>query len=383
MRYPARQIIKAALLFATLVISSYTFLRYIFSPPTPQFINVQDFDHSKTEQIDSIEALSPEQANHLCAKYGWNVFRPHSPQKLPRKVYDLFLINTELDWLEIRLNELSPYVDYFVVVEASTTFTYLPKPLHLKENWDHFKPWHHKMIHHVVEGTGPDALTAWDHETWQRNSMLTQVFPRLVEEGGPKSPEIGDVLVVSDLDEIPRPETLMLLRSCHFPRRTNIRSRFYYYSWQWLHRGPDWEHPQATFYDGAGTLPPHDLRMNYAGSGLFTNILRRLTPVADLWNASWHCSSCFNSIAEMQTKIASFSHMAFNIPEFTDPEKLVSRVRNGQDLFARPDQIYDRTDDNSDAPRYLFENKQRFEYLLNRDPENANFGDYFPPAPQQ
>lgn len=213
--------------------------------------------------------------------------------------------------------------------------------------------------------------------------MLTQVIPRLVKEGGPKSPKIGDVLVVSDLDEIPRPETLMLLRSCHFPRRTNIRSRFYYYSWQWLHRGPDWEHPQATFYDGAGTLRPHDLRMNYAGSGFFTNILRRLTPVADLWNASWHCSSCFNTVAEMQTKISSFSHMAFNIPEFTDPQNLVPRVRNGQDLFARPDQIYDRIDNNNDAPRYLLDNKERFDYLLNRDPENANFKDYSPPASQQ
>lgn len=90
MRYPARQIVRACLLLATLILSLYTFLRYIFAPPAPQFLNTLDFDLSKTEQVDSIRTLVSDHAKELCAKYGWNVFKPPTPVESARKVYDLF-----------------------------------------------------------------------------------------------------------------------------------------------------------------------------------------------------------------------------------------------------------------------------------------------------
>lgn len=64
-----------------------------------------------------------------------------------RRVYDLVLFSTELDWLEIRLHAHAPYVDYFVVVESPTTFTKLSKPLVLQQNWDRFADFHHKIIY--------------------------------------------------------------------------------------------------------------------------------------------------------------------------------------------------------------------------------------------
>jgi beta-1,4-mannosyl-glycoprotein beta-1,4-N-acetylglucosaminyltransferase len=45
------------------------------------------------------------------------------------------MVNRELGWLEIRLNELHNHVDYFVVLESATTFTGHPKPLAVKEHW--------------------------------------------------------------------------------------------------------------------------------------------------------------------------------------------------------------------------------------------------------
>ena len=50
------------------------------------------------------------------------------------KIYDCFLFFNELDLLEIRLNVLNDYVDYFVLVEATQTFTNKDKPLYYKEN---------------------------------------------------------------------------------------------------------------------------------------------------------------------------------------------------------------------------------------------------------
>ena len=50
------------------------------------------------------------------------------------KIFDAFLFFNELELLEIRLNTLAPYVDYFVITEADVTFSGKPKPLYYQQN---------------------------------------------------------------------------------------------------------------------------------------------------------------------------------------------------------------------------------------------------------
>lgn len=321
-------------------------------------------------------------SQELCASAGWHV---HTPRHQRRKVYDLVLLNSELDWLEIRLHELHASVDYFVVVESARTFTNLPKPLHLADAWPRFAAFHSQIIYHRVldpdensnnsaasAGAFPDA---WAYEFYQRDAALSQVLPAL---SGPRRPQHGDVLIVADVDEIPRSSTVALLRHCAFPRRLTLRSAFYYYSFQWRHVGAEWEHPQATFYTGAAsTLSPTSLRLGTAGAdGGWWATRRAWWDKADLRGAAWHCSSCFSTLAEMQRKMAAFSHAPqLNRPEFSDPAAIVRRVRNGLDLFDRSDQRYERVSDNEDLPGYLRGRRREFAYLLDRDPEGANFKD--------
>lgn len=63
--------------------------------------------------------LSLREARDVCQRRRWE---PYATRDRPRKVYDLFLINTELDFLEIRLNELDSEVDYFVILESGMLF---------------------------------------------------------------------------------------------------------------------------------------------------------------------------------------------------------------------------------------------------------------------
>lgn len=309
----------------------------------------------------------PEKASQeFCAEYKWKPYLP-SPdaEKRKRKVYDLFMINDELDWLEIRLNTLHQQVDYFVVVESPRTFTGLDKPLHLKENWDRFTPFHDQIIHHVLD-SDLDSTRTWDHEDLQRNAMYDQVIPFL---SGPQAIHSNDVLLVSDIDEIPRPHTITILKTCAFPKRLTLRSKFYYYSFQWQHRGPDWPHPQATIYTGPTTIRPADLRNNDGP------LLSRLSDSADLWGAAWHCSSCFSRLSTLLNKMSSFSHTSYNKQEFRDKAAIVRKIRNGLDLFDRKGEVYDKIERNLDVPRYIVGNVTRFAYLLDRDPINANFED--------
>ena len=274
-------------------------------------------------------------------------------------MYDLFLAGSEVEWLEIRLNTLDPVVDYFVIVESSRTFTYHVKPLYFKMNYKKFEKFAHKIIYRVLDFEGLEGNSTWEREKFQRDALFHHVFPGLV---GEQAPNDDDVLLVSDLDEVPKEETVTMLKNCKFPERVTIRSQFYYYSFQWQKHGSDWNHPQATFYQGADTIQPEDLRM---GPG-----------DVDLHNASWHCSSCLSTVAKMQNKIESFSHTEYNHARFKDRAQIVRRVRNGIDLFDRESESYDKVEHNLDLPTYLRHYPDRFPWIVSRDPPNANFMDY-------
>lgn len=361
--------------FATLALLSW----WVFSQPRFERIDkhrILDADRNLSLPADL--DFSPDRdhrayyhsraAHDFCAAHGYSVFRPRSSSG-ERKVYDLSMVNTELDFLEIRLNTLYNYVDYFIIVESTKSFRGNTKPLVIRDNWDKFKPYHDKMIYHLLEfPEGFNPPRAWDYEDLQRDATYDQVVARLT---GRQAPAHGDVLLVSDVDEIPRPSTALLLRSCNFPRRLTLASRFYYYSFQFLHLGAEWPHPQATYYTGASTVRPTNLRNGDGGVPLLRDLDK-----GHLGNAAWHCSSCFSTIEAFLNKMASFSHRWMNKEKYRQPHKIVAAVRNGRDLWGRKQDQFMRVEDNDDLPALLLQDRERFRYMVDRSGESAGFADY-------
>lgn len=313
------------------------------------------------------------EATTLCAQHKWT---PYPHRSSPRNIYDLIMLSTELDMLEIRLHTMASSVDYFVILESPLTFTGLPKPLILQEhaNRERFKQWEHQIIYKVVEDMpGHDATNrTWDREDWQRDAMLLQGVLGQAEKGGERDVKEGDILIVADVDEIVRPEALQILRECEIPRRVTLRSAFYYYSFEFLHRGPEWAHPQATTYTGSSTILPSNLRNGDGGSALW-----RWWEKAELWGAGWHCSSCFATVDELLRKMESFSHVQMNQEYYRDRGRIVEKVSKGEDLWDRKGEVYDKIVNNEDVPVVLRgeEGKRRFGYMLERQGANGGFTD--------
>ncbi|GJN80425.1 hypothetical protein PLIIFM63780_003951 [Purpureocillium lilacinum] len=317
------------------------------------------------------EYYASEAAAEFCAAHGYSVFTPESDSG-ERKMYDLFMANSELDFLEIRLSTMYDHVDYFIIVESPVTFQGTLKNLTIRDNWDRFSQWHDKMIYHLLEfPAGFAPKLTWDYEDLQRDATFKQVFPKLQ---GRQAPVKGDVLLVADVDEIVRPATLLLLRTCNFPRRLTLASKFYYYSFQFLHVGNEWPHPQATFYQGErDTILPSKLRSADGDSRL-----QRARESGTLSNAGWHCSSCFATMDQFLNKMASFSHMWMNEPKYRDKGRIAAAVREGRDVWGRASEVFRRIEGNTDVPGALAEaeGRRRFGYMLSRDGESAGFSDY-------
>lgn len=314
----------------------------------------------QTSAVTDQGYLPIERAAEFCSKRRYEPFKERHRR---RKIYDLILFNTELDWLEIRMGEMYDNVDYFIIVEGERTFSAQPKPLTMKANWNRFAPYHDKMIRHTLNDSElSPSSTTWERETFSRNAMFNQVIPFLT---GDATASISDVILVSDVDEIPRPDALQTLRNCDFPPNLTLMSRMYYYSFQWLSRdSSDWPHPQATYYRGVETINPQDLRMEDHPNKLY--------------NGAWHCSYCFSRLDEIVKKIASFSHSELNLPEFKDRSAILEKVRHGLDLFNRAESKYDFVDNNLDVPEVLKRNKEKWAFVLDRSGIDANFRDWTP-----
>jgi beta-1,4-mannosyl-glycoprotein beta-1,4-N-acetylglucosaminyltransferase len=150
-----------------------------------------------------------------------------------QKIFDTFMFFNELDLLEIRLNILDPYVDYFVISESTVTFSGIEKPLLFNQNKERFQKFKDKIIYNLVDDT-PKNFNEWtppniyyterdksynhkssglplknlslsfQREVYQRDSVINGLLGIASDD---------DIIIMSDLDEIPNPETLKMIFS--------------------------------------------------------------------------------------------------------------------------------------------------------------------------
>ena len=108
------------------------------------------------------------------------------------KIVDVFPFFDELMLLKLKLEEMSPWVDRFVLIEARTTFTGAPKALVYEQNKAAFAPYADKIVHLVVDYPGW-VDSPWAREFYQRDMALATIASCC----GPE-----DLIIFSDADEI-------------------------------------------------------------------------------------------------------------------------------------------------------------------------------------
>ncbi len=135
-------------------------------------------------------------------------------------IYDCFSYWDEDLLLELRLNILNKIVDYFVIVEGNKTWQNNQKKLRFKI--EDFQKFEDKIIYVPVEDL-PDGDDPYLRENHQRNSIIK----------GLKNSKENDLIIISDLDEIPNPEKLIsfdvkkrfaVFKQKHFYYKFNLQS---------------------------------------------------------------------------------------------------------------------------------------------------------------
>lgn len=112
--------------------------------------------------------------------------------------------------LNLRLHENNNLVDYFILIESNKSFTNNLKEFIFENNKHKFKQFLDKIIHIKVYDM-PDGPDNWNREFHQRNCIERglKLVPNLKND---------DIILISDVDEIIRSETIIQLKKMKFQK---------------------------------------------------------------------------------------------------------------------------------------------------------------------
>jgi len=280
------------------------------------------------------------------------------------RVFDCFVFATELDLLEIRLHELAPVVDVFVLAEAEETFKGEPKPLVFQSNRDRFAPFAER-IRHVVVGDMPRGSTKTDH--WRRQSHQRNALIAGIDDAGPE-----DVVLLSDVDEIPRAASVRALATTpdSFATVHCLEQRMYRYflnyqcSEPWSRSGPRavrrrYLHTmQGLRYVRPPTREPirSTLRWLYA-CGYMHRLIRRTVHQ----DAGWH----FSSMGGVNAVATKFRSNSAALPEHDrDPSRDFADIATTRIAEAKTDTDLREVPFDDSFPAYLLENRARYRHFF-------------------
>lgn len=283
-------------------------------------------------------------------------------------VYDCFQFFNELDILKIRLNVLDSVVDRFVISEATETFSGLKKPLYYEENKEMFAEFADKIIHVVVEDT-PKGDTHY-RDTFQKNAV-TRGLAGCTDE---------DIIIFSDLDEIPNPDKIReILQDFRTDKIYHFAQRLFYcylnmeeISGKLLSYAGEFEGVARRKWIGSKMLSYKLLREQNLLLGELRFPERKEIGIR-VEDGGWHFGYMGGHGEKdirrrVQEKVVSAAHQEYNSRHVLS--QVTDQIKEGKDIFGRDAQFV-RCEIDETFPQYIREHQKELDFLIMQEEKPA------------
>ena len=255
------------------------------------------------------------------------------------KIFDCFMYFDEEVVLDVRLNSLDKYVDYFVIVESN--FTHKGDGRDLKFNHNKFDKFKNKIIYLVYDKQpkGIETVNKNDSENEKSrkyilNAALRENEQRNFIQDGLNKAEDNDIILISDVDEIPNLSEVNL---------NNIKEKIimfqqdmFYYKFDL--KVPDFVWTGTKSCRKKDLLSPQWLRnvKDRKYSPFRIDILfskKKYSSIKFIGNGGWHFSN-IKTAEEIEHKLKSYLHHR----EFDEQSLTVEEIKN---IIENKQAIYD------------------------------------------
>lgn len=276
-------------------------------------------------------------------------------------VYDCIPFFNELDILNLRLHILDPLVDKFIIEESTVTFSGIPKELCFEKNKNLFQDFLPKIEHIVVDNSPIDATTH-ERDNFQKNALAK----------GLVDADDNDVIILSDVDEIPNPKTLKEIIDHFDPDKVYHLAQRMFYCYL------NMEEVSGKLLSITGEFPGVERKM-WLGTKVFSKknipesgIIRMressvtLPMAVRVADGGWHFgymgSSKESDVSKrIGDKVAAAAHQEYNNQDTLAETR--DRIMLGQDIFGR-NAKFQRVEIDESYPEYLRAHLDEYQYLV-------------------
>lgn len=276
-------------------------------------------------------------------------------------VYDCIPFFNELDILKLRLHILDPIVDKFIIEEATVTFSGEPKELCFEKNKAMFQQFLPKIEYIVVEDSPKEASTH-ERDKFQKNALAKGLTGAADE----------DVIILSDVDEIPNPRALEAIIADFDP------DKVYHLAQRMFYCFINMEEVSGNLLSITGDFPGVEKKM-WLGTKVFSKKSIPEKGIIELREApttapnavrvaegGWH----FGYMGSRQetdvsrrigTKVVAAAHQEYNNSDTLAEAR--DKLIMGQDIFGR-DARFKRVEVDESYPEYLLKHIEEYRYLI-------------------
>lgn len=277
-------------------------------------------------------------------------------------VFDCVPFFNELDILKLRMQILAPYVDYFVIEEATVTFSGEPKEMVFAGNREMFAEFADQIRYVAVDDSPMEGVTTHERDKYQKNQLI-RALPDAAAD---------DVIIFSDVDEIPNPDTLTRILQEFDP------DKIYHFAQRMFYCFLNMEEVSGNLLSITGEFPGVE-RRQWLGTKVcsFAKIptegivfLREVSPMdprsvrvsAGGWHFGYMGGDGERDVAKrIGVKVRAAAHQEYNSKRYLN--EAVDRLLCGEDIFGRDAQFV-RVEIDESFPAYLREHREEYDFLV-------------------
>ena len=265
------------------------------------------------------------------------------------KLYDCSMYFDEDLMLDLRLHILNEHVDKFIIAEATRDHSGKEKKLNF--DYKNFPKFKNKIKYLVIEDLPLEVKSKkknWAPNHWrdqyQRNS-LSRGFNVINDD---------DLIMISDIDEIPDPKKL---------QEFNIKNKYACFLQRNFQSKLNLLNTTDKYWMGTkicqkkNLKSPQWLRNIKTKKRPFWKFYKPKEPQL-IFDGGWHFSF-LKKPDGISKKIKAYSHQEFYQDQFIDEQKIASRIKNNMDLFDRNIK-YKKIQIDESFPEYIIKNKEKF-----------------------
>ena len=294
------------------------------------------------------------------------------------KIFDCFMYYNEDFILDLRLNYLNKFIDFFVIVES--LYNHKGEKKNLNFNIKNYQKFKEKIIYIVLDHlpdsieiindnddedakNGKYILNGYRRDNFQRNYIMN----------GIKNASLDDLILISDIDEIPNLKNLNLGEIKN--RLIFFKQKMCYYKFNLYLKSYNWVGTRAC--KKKNLISPQWLRDIKSRSYPFWRIdtffsKNKYSDIYFVNNGGWHFSY-INSAEGIENKLKSYTHHREYDLNPLGVKKIKNMIKNRETVYnLNVDQRADQFEKGqkldvlefNELPKYIKDNQNKYKLWL-------------------